>query len=206
MRRTRVKFCGVTSADDAYACEAAGADAVGLIFAPASKRRLTPATAAPVAAALGPFVQRVGVFVQPSDGEVQAAIAACKLDVVQLHGEVDDRLVRMWRRRVRVVRALRFTPGSTPKEWSGRPHDGLLLDGPEPGSGRSFAWSEAEAWRATPNLILAGGLRPENVAAAIEQMQPYAVDVASGIEERPGVKDPVRLRAFIDAVRAADAA
>ncbi|MDR9391686.1 MAG: phosphoribosylanthranilate isomerase [Trueperaceae bacterium] len=204
MSRVRVKVCGVTRPQDARAAEAAGADAIGVIFAPGSRRRVTPAEAADVTAAVGPFVRRVGVFVDADDATLHAAIDAAHLDAVQLHGDATDALCARLRRRVTVIRAVRFDPGDTPDAWAGRPVDAVLLDGPKPGSGTAFDWSTAAAWRGAPRLIVAGGLHPGNVADAVGAMAPYAVDVASGVEASPGVKDPAKLAAFVAAVRDAE--
>lgn len=200
-----MKICGVTHADDARAAEAAGADAVGLNFAPISRRRVTPSAAADIADALGPFVRRVGVFVDAGEEEILDAVAAARLDAVQLHGAEPAELAARLRPRLQVVRAVRFEPDSTPAAWAGDPSDALLLDGVSPGSGTPFSWDAARAWRDHPRLILAGGLTPENVGAAIAALRPYAVDVASGVEGAPGRKDAARMRAFVAAVRRAEA-
>jgi phosphoribosylanthranilate isomerase len=199
----RVKICGVTRPEDAAACEAAGADAIGLIFAPRSRRRVDAARAAEVAVAAGPFLTRVGVFQDADEDEILAAVEAARLDAVQLHGGESDALAARLRRRVRVVRALRFEPGVTPEALAGRPHDAVLLDGLRPGSGQAFDWAAAAAWHGHPRLVLAGGLRPDTVADAVRALRPYAVDVASGVESGPGEKDPGAVAAFIEAARGA---
>lgn len=201
--RVRVKICGVTRPEDAAACEAAGADAIGLIFAPRSRRRLGATRAAEVAAAAGPFLTRVGVFQDAGEDEILAAVEAARLDAVQLHGSEPDALAERLRRRVRVVRALRFEPGLTPEALAGRPHDAVLLDGLRPGSGEAFDWDAAAAWRGHPRLVLAGGLRPDTVAEAVRALRPYAVDVASGVESGPGMKDREAVAAFVRAARGA---
>ncbi len=201
--RVRVKICGIARPEDALVAEAAGADAIGLIFAPASRRRIDLARAREVANAAGPLIARVGVFVDASEEEVLEAVEAARLDAVQLHGDEPDALAARLRRRTRVVRALRFAPGLTPAALEGRPFDGVLLDGVRPGSGEAFDWSAASAWRGHPRLVLAGGLRPGTVGAAIRALRPYAVDVASGVEASPGVKDPEAVHAFVRAVRSA---
>jgi phosphoribosylanthranilate isomerase len=202
-RRVRVKICGITREEDARAAEAAGADAIGLIFAERSVRRVDPARARGLADALGPFVTRVGVFLGASEEELRAAVAAARLDAVQLHGAVDDDVAaRLRGDGLQVIRAVRFEPGLTPDAFADRPFDAVLLDGVRPGSGTAFDWAAAAAWRGWPRLILAGGLRPDTVAAGIAALRPYAVDVASGVERAPGIKDAAAVRAFVAAARA----
>lgn len=202
-RGVRIKICGITRPEDAVAAEAAGADAIGLIFAPGSRRRVDAARAREVSAAVGPLLVRVGVFVDAGEGAILDAVETARLDAVQLHGGEPDALAARLRRRVRVVRAVSFRPGLAPSAFDGRPFDGVLLDGLRPGRGEAFDWGAAAAWRAHPRLLLAGGLRPDNVAEAIRTLRPYAVDVASGVEATPGVKDPDALEAFVRAVRSA---
>lgn len=199
----RVKICGVTRVEDALAAQAAGADAIGLIFAPGSRRRVSVAQAREVSDALGPLIGRVGVFVDADEATITTAIEGARLDAVQLHGDEPDELAARLRTRVRVIRALRFAPGTSPGDVEGRPFDGVLLDGLRPGSGSPFDWSAAEAWGGHPRLILAGGLRPANVAEAVRVLRPYAVDVASGVEAAPGIKDPTAISAFVRAARSA---
>lgn len=197
--RVRIKICGITRPEDALAAEAAGADAIGLIFAPNSKRRISAETAAEVAAAAGPLLTRVGVFVDADLDEVIGLVSLLRLDAVQLHGQESPEYALALRDRVRVVRALRFSPRLDPAAASAYPADAILLDAATPGAGVPFAWDEAAAWRGFPRLILAGGLRPDNVAEAIRALRPYAIDVASGVEASPGVKDPAAIAAFVRA-------
>lgn len=201
--RVRIKICGITRAEDARVADEAGADAIGLIFAERSKRRIGLPAAAGVVEGLGPLLTRVGVFVDAPLDRVRSAVHRLRLSAVQLHGDEPAAYAAALRGEVAVVRALPFEPGLTPESLSGYPADAFLLDAPAPGSGRAFDWREASAWRAHPRLILAGGLRPENVAEAIRALRPYAVDVASGVESEPGAKDPERVQAFVQAVRQA---
>jgi len=201
---TRIKICGLTRTEDAQLCEQVGVDAIGVIFAASSKRRVTLEQAAAVTSVLGPFVERVGVFVDAPLAEILAAVEAARLDAVQLHGDEPDEVAAQLRSRVKVIRALRFHEGLTPASLEGRPHDAVLLDGVNPGSGEAFDWSHAQAWRGAPKLILAGGLHPGNVRDAVASMQPYAVDVASGVEASPGVKDEAKVREFVRHVRGDD--
>ena len=186
------------------AAEAAGADALGVIFAAGSKRRVDLAQARRVLADVGPFVARVGVFVDASVDEVLEAVREARLGAVQLHGREDEATVARIARHVPVVRAVRWRPGFDPAAFAAAPIAALLVDGPEPGSGVAFDWDAAAASLARgPRWVLAGGLTPDNVGAAVARLRPYGVDVASGVESAPGVKDPARLRAFVAAVRGA---
>jgi phosphoribosylanthranilate isomerase len=199
--RVRVKVCGVTRPDDARLIEALGADAIGVIFAVGSRRRVDLEQAADVVAPLGPFVARVGVFVEPAVREVEDALDRLRLHAVQLHGEVDPRVVAALFGRAALVRAVSWAPTLDVGALARSAADALLIDGPRAGSGEPFALERADALRALPRWVLAGGLDPENVELAIDRLRPYAVDVASGVESAPGIKDPGRLAAFMAAVR-----
>jgi phosphoribosylanthranilate isomerase len=203
---TRVKICGITSPEDGAMAARAGADAVGLVFWSRSPRRVSLAAAREIGRALPPFVLRVGVFVDAAPTELIAAAEAARLDVLQLHGdEPPEDFAGLPRRG---IKALRVGPGFDVEQalrYEGRA-SGLLLDtrsGSAPGgTGETFDWSLAQGLRPRVSyLILAGGLTPENVGAAISQMKPDAVDVSSGVESAPGRKDPEKVRAFIEAVR-----
>ena len=202
--RVRVKICGLTRPEDALAAEAAGADALGVIFAPGSKRRVDLDQARRVLAPVGPFVARVGVFVDARVEEVLEAVRGARLSAVQLHGSEDASTVAAIAHHVQVVRAVRWRPGFDPTVHADEPISALLVDGPEPGSGLAFDWAAAATSLGLgPRWMLAGGLTPDNVAAAVARLRPYAVDVASGVESAPGVKDPAMMRAFVAAVRGA---
>lgn len=206
--RVRVKVCGVTRPQDAIAVEAAGADAVGVIFAAGSRRRVDVAQAAEVLAPLGPFVARVGVFVSPTPGELLTAVDALRLHAVQLHGELpggDEALWAALRERVAVIRAVAWSAELDLEALARSTDDAVLIDGPRAGSGRPFDWAGARGLRGLSNWVLAGGLEPGNVAQAIARLAPPAVDVASGVESEPGVKDARRLASFMAAVRGAEA-
>jgi phosphoribosylanthranilate isomerase len=198
-RRVRVKVCGLTRPQDALAAEAAGADALGVIFAPQSRRRIDAVQAAEVLADVAPFVTRVGVFVAPTIAEVMATLAVVPLHAVQIHGPIPAALAQE-AAGVALIAAHAFRSDLDWTALARPPVAALLIDGPAAGSGTAFDWEAAAALRTLPRWILAGGLRPENVAAAIARLDPPAVDVASGVEVEPGIKDPRRLRAFFDAV------
>lgn len=203
--RVRVKICGVTAPAVAEAAAAAGADAVGLVFAE-SRRRVTVAQAGQIAAALPPFVAAVGVFVDAPVEEVLALAHGIPLDVVQLHGEEPPEEVAVLRAQgLRVVKALRVGDRLDPEDLERyRGATAVLLDaraaGAAGGTGRPFAWGLVRGLSERMPLVLSGGLTPENVTEALEIVRPYAVDVSSGVET-DGRKDPEKIRAFIEAVR-----
>lgn len=197
----RVKICGITRVADAVAAERAGADAVGFVFAPGSKRQVTPEQAAELSAALGPFVARVGVFVNASAEDIDHAVAAAGLSAVQLHGAEEPAFAARFQGSVRVVRAVSFGPGITPDALADYPADAFLLDASVPGSGRTFAWDAAAMWRGHPRMLLAGGLTPDNVGAAVNALSPYGVDVSSGVESAPGIKSAELIQRFVAAAR-----
>lgn len=197
-QRVRVKICGITRAEDALVAEAAGADAIGLIFAERSVRRVELDRARAISDAVGPYLGRVGVFLDQGEVEIREAVAAARLTAVQLHGDVPDDVAASLRGDgLRVVRAMRFEEGLEPATFERRPWDAVMLDGLRPGSGTAFDWTAASAWRGWPRLILAGGLRPDTVAEAIAALRPYAVDVATGVEAAPGEKDPDAVASFV---------
>jgi phosphoribosylanthranilate isomerase len=209
---TRIKICGVTVAADAAHAVIAGADLLGLNFWPRSRRFLAADRAPAIAAAAraAGAVQLVGVFVNQPVAEIAAIAAAVGLDVVQLHGDettADAAAVAAATGRP-VWKAIAVgAPGDLAglAAWSVA---AILLDAPTAGRGGAgvvFDWSLArDARRAHPArpLVLAGGLAPHNVAAAIAAVEPWAVDVASGVESAPGIKDPAKVTAFIAAARA----
>lgn len=206
--RTRIKICGLTRAEDAAAAVSAGADALGVVLAP-SKRRVTLDEAAEVFADVPPLVARVGVFVDAHADEVWEAVARLGLAAVQFHG--DEAPETCATAPVPVIKALRVGP-----DFSAERADAyrgavsaLLLDtfvpGEQGGTGVAFDWYDVAGRlpRWAP-VLLAGGLGPANVGAAIRALRPYAVDVSSGVESAPGVKDHRSIDAFVAAVRAAD--
>jgi phosphoribosylanthranilate isomerase len=202
MSRVRIKICGVTRAEDALAAVRLGADALGFNFWPGSKRHLTPAAAREIIARLPPFVTSVGVFVNQSEGEMRAIAAESGIQVFQLHGDEPPELCA--RLPMPVVKAIPVDQVRTLSRLLSFEVSAFLLDTPSRGyggSGEPFDWSLAEGVSEVAPVILAGGLTPENVAAAVRAVRPYAVDVASGVESSPGVKDMARMSRFIAAVR-----
>src|SRR5260221_6242491 len=202
---TRVKICGITAWDDARLSIDLGASALGFNFYPSSPRAISPADAWKIIRRLPPFVEAVGVFVNWPPLVVDALARALHLHTVQLHGGEPPEEVAALARTHRVVKAVRVGRGFRPASLSRyRLADGILLDGfargLHGGTGHTLDWNLARAARRYGRIILAGGLTPENVAEAIRVAEPYAVDVASGVEARPGRKDAARLRALFAAV------
>jgi len=202
MTPVRIKICGVTRAEDALAAVRLGADALGFNFWPGSKRHVTPAAARAIIARLPPFVTPVGVFVNQTEGEMRAIAAESGIQVFQLHGDEPPELCA--RLLLPVVKAIPVDQIRTLSRLLSYEVSAFLLDTPSRGyggSGEPFDWSLAEGVSEVAPVILAGGLTPENVAAAVRAVRPYAVDVASGIESSPGVKDMGRMSRFFAAVQ-----
>lgn len=220
---TWIKICGTTNLEDALASVEEGANALGFVFAPSS-RRISPHDAARIIAALPPSVEKVGVFVNQSVELVLDTLENAGLTGVQLHGEEDVRYARQLqqKKRLRIVKAISLQEVGAWKgkglalamqEDAAKTFSALLLDSgvgaKRGGTGTSFDWQEAAPMahllgKKFP-LIIAGGLNPDNVAKAMRIFQPWGVDVVSGVEQAPGKKDPAKLRAFIAAVRASEA-
>jgi phosphoribosylanthranilate isomerase len=198
LTRPAMKFCGITRAADAWAAADLGAAAIGFVFAPASPRAITPEAARVIAVTLPPFLQRVGVFVDVPAAEVRRVAEHVGLDVVQLHGaETPADAAAAW---PRVIKALARSrePLADAAAWPEAVT--LLIDaasGDAPGgTGQLADWPAAAAVARRRRVVLAGGLTADNVGEAITIVRPYAVDVSSGIEARPGEKSVARMRAF----------
>jgi phosphoribosylanthranilate isomerase len=196
-----VKICGTTSEEDALLAVAMGADAVGFIFAP-SPRQVTPRTVADIVKRLPREVVTVGVFRDEAPARVAEIVNGIGLRAAQLHGHESLEQVQFVRERVPLV--IQALPAGDPAVARALEYraDAVLLDAASPGSGQVFDWTLAEAPDGV-RLILAGGLTADNVGQAIGQVHPWGVDVVSGVEKSPGVKDPVKVRAFVAAARAA---
>lgn len=199
----RIKICGLTRQEDALAAVELGADALGFVFAPQSKRRVEPDAVAAIVAALPPFVTAVGVFQDQPLDEVNRIVAHCRLDLAQLHGAEDA--VFLSGVRCRTLKALALTRVEEVQRLADFPgQTAFLLDSGKGGTGQVFDWNLAVRAQTFGRIVLAGGLTPDNVAAAIAAVRPWAVDGASGTEAAPGRKDLAKLRAFIANARAAD--
>ncbi|WP_246624630.1 phosphoribosylanthranilate isomerase [Oceanobacter mangrovi] len=203
--RTRTKICGITRPEDAIAVVNAGADALGLVFYPPSPRAVSIEQAQAVAAVVPAFVSITALFVNPTSEQVQSVLDAVRIDLIQFHGDEDDGFCQQFNRpyikavRVRqasdmVEACLRF-PGAL----------SLLLDSYKPGvpggTGETFDWSLVPA-NLTKPIILAGGLTPDNVATAIRDVNPFAVDISGGVEAdgQKGIKDASKIQAFMNEV------
>jgi phosphoribosylanthranilate isomerase len=205
--RTRVKICGITRLEDARAAAALGADAIGLVFHAASARAVEPAQAREIWAALPPFVTVVGLFVDPDPARVQGVLAELRLDALQFHG--DECPADCVRYGLPFLKAVPMATATDVAAYAATYPEasGFLLDshgaGRSGGSGESFDWGRWPQDLDRP-LVLAGGLGPDNVAEALARTRPYGVDVSSGVERSPGIKDPAKIAAFIDEVRRVD--
>ena len=205
----RVKICGITNVEDAlFACEL-GADAIGLNFYSKSPRCISPFTASKIIRKLPPLVSAVGVFVNWQAAPVTALAKALGLSAAQLHGDEPPQFITEIAKKVSVIKALHVGKGSAlPPFAKYRGATAFLLDAPHSGqyggTGHSTDWSLAHTAAKSHRILLAGGLTPENVAEAILAVRPYAVDVTSGVESKPGKKDAAKLRAFLEAVARAN--
>jgi phosphoribosylanthranilate isomerase len=201
----KVKICGITNVEDALAAVDAGADALGFMFYAPSPRCVTMERAAKIIQELPPFVARVGVFVDPTEEEVRHAITGCGIDTLQFHGDESPEFCRRFG--LKAIKAFRIRDRESLKATAAYPGQAWLLDSfvtDKPGgTGERFNWDLAkEAVQQSHRVILAGGLTPENAAEAVRRVQPYGLDVSSGVESAPGRKDAVKVRAFIAAAKA----
>jgi phosphoribosylanthranilate isomerase len=201
-----VKICGITSVGDARVAAEAGANAIGLMFFTGSPRYVPLEIAARIAQSVPPFVARVGVFVNPIEQEVTSAITACGLNILQFHGEETPEFCTQFG--VMSMKAFRIRDEASLKALPDYPTDAWLLDAYSPaargGTGATLNWDLAvEAKNLGRPFFLAGGLTPANVAEAVRRVQPYGVDVSSGVESSPGKKDPEKVRAFVTAAKQA---
>lgn len=202
--RVRTKICGITRVEDALVAAQAGVDAIGLVFYAKSPRAVNVAQAQQIVAALPPFVTVVGLFVNAARHEVNAVLNSVPLDILQFHGDETPAECEGFSRPY--FRALRMQPGLDIAALAAQYTDshGVLLDawvpGVHGGTGERFDWARIPENLAKP-LILAGGLNADNVEQAIQQVQPWAVDVSGGVEASPGIKDAEKIRKFLYAVQ-----
>ena len=198
-----VKICGITSMQDAEAAVEAGADSLGFVFWPRSPRFINPDRARAIVSCLPPFVVPVGVFVNQPAAHVRGVAALVRLGALQLHGDED--LLYVAGMDYPVIKAVSIEGGDETDRidiWPRRTT--LLLDVYDAvnrgGTGRTIDWSAAAPIAARRRTLLAGGLTPDNVAQAVARVQPYGIDVSSGVERSPGVKDHARIRALFEAL------
>jgi phosphoribosylanthranilate isomerase len=203
----RVKICGITRHEDAELAASLGAWAIGFILWPQSKRAADPAVAAGIVRALRRQVEPVGVFVNPTLDEVVHASEAIGFTHVQLHGDEGPAFCTAVAERTgaRVIKALRIDSGADIRDAARYHTDFHLLDAAAGaaygGTGRTWDWSLIAQRHSSIPLVLSGGLTPDNVAEAVAAVRPWAVDVASGVESAPGIKDPAKLEAFVAAAQ-----
>jgi phosphoribosylanthranilate isomerase len=206
---TKVKICGITRPQDAELAVSLGAWAIGFILWPGSKRHADPAVVAGISRALQRKVERVGVFVNQPLDEIERMVDTLDLSYVQLHGDEGPSFCQAVAQRTgsKVIKAVRISHGADFRELDRYHTDLHLLDtavkGAYGGSGRTWDWSLAAQRRSKIPFLLSGGLTPENVADAIAAVHPWGVDVASGVESAPGIKDPAKLEAFFEATKVA---
>jgi len=206
---TRIKICGITRLEDALYASQLGVDAIGFVFCAESKRAITPVKAANIAAQLPPFMVRVGLFLNASQEEVNTACHHIPNLLPQFHGTESAEWCESFDRPY--IKALGVANGMpSAQELAQYKHSqGFLFDSNAPGelggTGHAFDWAKLEQ-SAPAQLILAGGLYPDNVESAVRQVRPYAVDVSSGVEQAKGEKDALKMQTFVNAVRQADKA
>jgi len=204
---TRIKICGITREQDLHAVASSGADALGLVFYEKSARHVSVRQAADLVRAVPPFVTVVGLFVNPTVEYMHEVLAKVALDVLQFHGEESPEFCRQFSKPY--LKAIRVKQGVDLLQCASRyaSAQGLLLDayveGTQGGTGESFDWALIPHDLPLP-VILSGGLHAGNVAAAIRQVRPYAVDVSSGVEAAKGIKDAAKVAAFINEVKQID--
>ncbi len=207
--RTRIKICGLTRAEDVQACVRAGVDAIGLVFVEKSPRNLTLEQGAALRAEIPAFVQVVALLMNPDPRQVEAVLAQVQPDLLQFHGQESAAFCQQWRRGYLKAIAMKDRAMSEIEAEIAQhdPARGLLLDAHAPGgqggSGQRFDWNHLPAIP-RERLILAGGLRPDNIRAAIAQVRPGAVDLSSGVEQAPGIKSPEKIQQLVQQVRQAD--
>ena len=207
MNRTRVKICGITLVEDAVSAVNAGADAIGLVFYAPSPRAVTIVQAQQIVAAMPPFVSVVGLFVNAKQTEIESVLSKVRLDILQFHG--DESASDCQQINLPYYKAIRVKAESNLLQYEAefKSAKALLLDtyseAAVGGTGQVFDWNLIPNNLTTP-VILAGGLTAENVMQAIQQVRPYAVDVSGGVEATKGIKDVVKIAAFMRGVIDAD--
>ncbi|MEO2044090.1 MAG: phosphoribosylanthranilate isomerase [Nitrospinaceae bacterium] len=202
-KQIKIKICGITQLKDAVYAVKHGADAVGFIFYKKSPRSVAMKVVRDIIIKLPPFVHTVGVFVNEKVEGVNKIAEYCGLDLVQLHGNESPSFCR--KVRPRVIKAFRVKDLQSIKQLEKYPVSGFLLDtfseSKHGGTGKVFDWNLAHPAKKFGPVIMSGGLTPLNIRQALSQVRPYGVDVCSGVEKSPGIKDPEKVRAFLENIR-----
>ncbi len=204
---TRIKICGITQLEDGLTAVRLGAHALGFVFYPASPRYITPEAAARIIERLPPFVTTTALFVDAAHAQVEQIMTLSGVDLLQFHGNESETFCAGFNRPY--IKALRMKPGLDIEAQAAQYHSarGILLDayraGVPGGTGEAFDWGRIPL-SLRPGIILAGGLSPDNIRSAIEQVRPFAVDVSGGVEAAKGIKDHTKLKQFIEEVARAD--
>ncbi|HTY23943.1 MAG TPA: phosphoribosylanthranilate isomerase [Desulfomonilaceae bacterium] len=204
----RVKMCGITRGEDAHAAVGAGVHALGFVFHPPSPRYITPERAASIIISLPPFIPAVGVFVNRGKEEIEAVVTRAGLEFIQLQGDEKPEDCAGYSRPV--IKAFRFTSGMSFPNLAAYPVAGFLMEGQVSGlwggTGVPMDWGllnkhlETVGPAVRSRLVLAGGLDPQNVAMAVRVVKPFAVDVCTGVEKEPGIKDHEKIKEFMNAL------
>lgn len=201
----RIKICGITNMEDAFAAVDYGADALGFVFYPGSPRYVSPETAHQITGSLPPFVTTIGVFVNEDWQKIREVMPYAGADILQLHGDETPDMCGAWHRVIRAFRVKDLTDLKDLEAYN--KVSAFLLDTYSPeqfgGTGQIFNWDIAVEAKRFGKIILSGGLNPDNIEKAVKRVMPYAVDVSSGIEEKKGKKDLKKMRLFIERARAA---
>lgn len=202
--KVRVKICGITRTRDALLAENLGASAVGFIFYPKSPRYIMPGKAGEISEKLGPFIARVGIFVDEDPSAVMKIVHIAHLTAVQLHGSENTEYVKELKE-IQIIKAFRVAQDFDCERMSGYEVNAFLLDtydegGCYGGTGKTFDWKKAVECCKYGKIILAGGIDPSNVQEAVKIVRPWAVDVSSGVEISPGIKDIDKMKDFFTAV------
>lgn len=205
---TLIKICGMTRKEDALAAAALGVDLLGFVFYEGSERRITPAAAREITRALPRTVRPVGVFVDADPAVVRAVVSEAGIAVLQFHGGETPEYCAAFARDYPVIKAFRVSAEADLRTVNDYPGQYCLFDtyvkGKPGGTGASFDWKVLKDFEILKPMILSGGLTPENVGKALEELAPFGVDVSSGVESAPGIKDAGRMQRFVAKVRAFD--
>jgi phosphoribosylanthranilate isomerase len=204
--RVKVKICGITNMDDAMAAVALGADALGFVFFQGSPRYISPGDAASIISKLPSFVITIGVFVNEKPKKIEKIIASTGIDIIQLHGDEPPEMCAFSRRIIKAIRVKSLASLDPLVHYQDKV-SAFVLDTFSPdsfgGTGQKFNWDIATYAKQFGRIILSGGLTPDNISEAIKQVQPYGVDVSSGVELKKGKKDHLKMRLFIERAKAA---